>query len=231
SYIGFQNSQIGVATSETLEPGSWTDHGSLGIPLSKDYNLIDPNLFQESSTAPIYFSFGSAWDGVFQTTLDSSTLALDSATSSVNLASNSTVPPGQTWPGVTEGSYQFWWPVGGRKYYYLFFSSGACCNVPPNLAQPGDEYKVMVCRSTSQSGPFLDKAGRNCATENGGTLVLSSHGDVYAPGGQGVLYDSTLKKPVIYYHYVKPSIGYDSSQFQFGYNYLDFSSGWPVLTT
>jgi len=230
SCMGFQGSQIGVATSATLEPGSWTDHGSLGLPLSDSYNLIDPNLFQETPSSPLYLSFGSGWKGIFQTTASTPPLT-SSSSSSVNLAYNSTVPPGQDYTSVTEGSYQFWWQNGSEKWYYLFYSSGACCNVPPNLAKEGDEYKMMVCRSASQSGPFVDKAGRNCLTENGGTLILASHGDVYAPGGQGVLFDPTVGRPVIYYHYVKPSLGYNADKFQFGFNYLDFSSGWPVIVT
>jgi hypothetical protein len=47
----------------------------------------------------------------------------------------------------------------------------------------------MVCGATSASGPFFDRSGENCATQNGGTLVLGSHGDVYAPGGEGVAVD------------------------------------------
>ena len=58
----------------------------------------------------------------------------------------------------------------------------------------------MVCRSTSPTGGFVDKDGIDCLTESGGTLVLGSHDDVYAPGGQGVNYDNDLGL-VIYYHY------------------------------
>jgi hypothetical protein len=45
------------------------------------------------------------------------------------------------------------------------------------------------CRSKTPTGNFKDKEGKDCATQNGGTLVLGSHGDVYAPGGQGVFWD------------------------------------------
>ncbi|OCK96333.1 glycoside hydrolase family 43 protein [Cenococcum geophilum 1.58] len=72
----------------------------------------------------------------------------------------------------------------------------------------------MVCRSSSPTGPFSDQTGDNCLTGNGGTLVLGSHGsNVYAPGGQGVLYDLDMGRSVIYYHYVNPNIGYDYWQF------------------
>ena len=33
----------------------------------------------------------------------------------------------------------------------------------------------------------------------------------------------------MYYHYVDTTIGYADGQKLFGWNALDFSSGWPVL--
>jgi arabinan endo-1,5-alpha-L-arabinosidase len=64
---GAQNkSDIGVATSTTLEPGSWTDHGSIGIPLDQRYNRIDANLFHESKDSPPLLAFGSFHDNIFQ---------------------------------------------------------------------------------------------------------------------------------------------------------------------
>ncbi|KAF2467292.1 endo-1,5-alpha-L-arabinosidase [Lindgomyces ingoldianus] len=219
SKMGIQTSDIGVATSTTLDPGSWTDHGSLGLPKSAEYNLIDPNLFKESDNSPIYLTFGSYWNDIFQTTLNDSPIKFSGITPK-NIVSNSTINA-----AVAEGSYQFKW----QNYYYVFYSAGACCNTPPNLAKPGDEYRVIVCRSDSITGPFVDQSGKDCLTQSGGTLVLGSHDDVYAPGGQGVMYDPDMKSPVIYYHYVKPSVGYNADQFFFGFNYLDFSSGWPVV--
>lgn len=230
SVSGYQGSDIGVASSSSLEVGSWTDHGSIGIPLSDDYNRIDPNWFRESVDSPVYFNFGSAWDDIYQTELDSSFLTVASdADTPANLIYNSTVPSNQDYAAIAEGSFLFWWEVDETKYYYMFFSSGACCNAEDSLAPAGDEYKIMVCRSDSASGPFIDQDGNNCLTENGGTMVLGSHDDVYAPGGQGVYYDSSAGRPIVYYHYVNTTIGYDYDQFQFGFNYLDFSTGWPVV--
>jgi hypothetical protein len=30
---------------------------------------------------------------------------------------------------------------------------------------------------------------------------------------------------------VRPSVGYEADQFFFGYNYLDWQDGWPVVVT
>ena len=130
--------------------------------------------------------------------------------------------------------------------YFLFFSAGACCATPPWLAPPGREYRIMVCKAATPVGPFRDAKGRRC-DEGGGTVVLESHGDVYAPGEQGVLFDGRLGRTVIYYHYgeledvekgvgrkltlvvVRPRVGYAAEQFFFGFNYLEWEGGWPVV--
>lgn len=193
---GSQNSAIGVATSPSMDSGTWTDHGSVGFPTSTDYNLIDPNLLIVNYGEAYYMSFGSFWDDIYQIEM-ADPLTIKQGATPYQIDYNST--------GIhnTEGSYQFWWPTNGVKYYYLFTSAGACCNSANNLPNPGDEYKIMVCRSTSPNGGFVDKDGIDCLTGNGGTLLLGSHNNVYAPGGQGVMYDDALGL-VIYYHYGKP---------------------------
>ncbi|KAL8865727.1 MAG: hypothetical protein Q9198_009188, partial [Flavoplaca austrocitrina] len=90
-----------------------------------------------------------------------------------------------------------------------------------------DEYKIQVCRSTSVSGPFVDKNGKSCL-QGGGTTVLESHDWVYGPGGQGIISDPELGL-VLYYHYADTRFGYSDAQKQFGVNQLNFSSGWPCV--
>ena len=138
SQIGFQGSQIGVATSKSLHVGTWTDLGSMNIPQSSEYNLIDPNLFQENGA--LYLSFGSYWQDIFQAKLSSPPLPTSTKSAPINLAFNSTNGAGSTAHDIIEGSFQFKFD----NKYYLFFSSGACCNAPPNLAPKGDEYHVEV---------------------------------------------------------------------------------------
>lgn len=45
---------------------------------------------------------------------------------------------------------------------------------------------------------------------------------------RGVLTDPTLG-PVLYYHYIDTTVGYADDQTLFGWNVIDFSSGWPVV--
>ena len=143
SQFGSQNSGIGVATSTTLEAGSWTDHGTTGISSTsvKPYNAIDPNLFQASGQW--YLNFGSFWHDIYQATMKSNLLTI--AGSSVNIAYN---PSGSH---AEEGSFVF--PYG--TYYYLFYSAGQCCGLNTSKPPAGQEYMIKVCRSSLPSSGYV----------------------------------------------------------------------------
>ncbi|KXG46647.1 Glycoside hydrolase, family 43 [Penicillium griseofulvum] len=215
STFGSQNSALGLATSATMEFGSWTDRGRTGIASSSAsaYNAIDGNLFKADGT--YYMNFGSFWHDIYQAPMRSD--ATKVASSSHNLAYD---PSGTH---AVEGPYMYQY----GSYYYLFFSAGICCGYDTSRPASGAEYKIKVCRSTSPTSGFVDKAGIAC-TNGGGTVVLESHGTVYGPGGQGVYTDPSLG-PVLYYHYVDTTVGYSDSQKRFGWNQINFSSGWPVV--
>ncbi|KAF7876477.1 hypothetical protein EAF04_001567 [Stromatinia cepivora] len=215
STFGTQNSAIGVATSATMEVGSWTDHGATGIASSKGsaYNTIDPNLILVGSA--YYLNFGSFWTDIYQVGM-ASTPTKAGGSASYQLAFNS------SGTHSLEGSYMFYY----SGYYYLLISSGICCNYDKTKPAPGAEYKIIMGRSKSATGGFVDQSGK-ALTAGGGTTLLASHGNVYGPGGQGVYLSSS--GPILYYHYANPTIGLGDGSYQFGYNYLTFSNGWPVV--
>ena len=217
SSFGTQESAIGVATSDSLDAGTWTDHGSTGLQSTEGdtYNAIDANLLQAGSENVL--TFGSFWGDIFQTAVSHDALSVVASQEPMNVEFNST----GTHP--SEGAYLF----QHSEYYYLFFSSGICCGYDSIMPAPGEEYKIMVCRSDSRTGPFVDADNVAC-TDGGGTLVLGSHGLVYGPGGQGVLGETDLGD-VLYYHYVDTSIGYADGDKRLGVNVIDWSSGWPVV--
>ncbi|CDO69897.1 Glycoside Hydrolase Family 43 protein [Trametes cinnabarina] len=63
SVSGSQNSGIGLATSATMDPGTWTDHGQVFRTQTSDpYNAIDPNLIIDENGLPL-LTFGSYWVG------------------------------------------------------------------------------------------------------------------------------------------------------------------------
>ena len=113
------------------------------------------------------------------------------------------------------------------SYYYMFYSEGQCCGLDTSRPASGQEYKIMVCRSSSATGGFVDASGTSC-TNGGGTVVLPSHGTIYAPGGQGVYNDPVIGW-VLYYHYVDTTIGYADGDKRFGVNKITWSNGWPTV--
>jgi len=215
STFGSQVSTIGLATSTTMDVGTWTDHGTIfSSTTGSAYNAIDPNLIDVDGT--FYLNFGSFWNDIYQIKLSSS---LTSTTGSVNhLEFNA------TGSHPSEGSYMYF----RSPYYYLFFSSGICCGYDTSRPAPGEEYKIMVCRSESATGGFVDKNGVSC-TSSGGSLVLGSHSNVYGPGGQGVFADTSSGGTVLYYHYVDTNIGFADGDKLFGWNLLGWSDGWPSV--
>jgi hypothetical protein len=46
------------------------------------------------------------------------------------------------------------------------------------LPAAGDEYMIMMCRSTYATGGFADKHGVAC-TSSGGSILVESHGTTY----------------------------------------------------
>ncbi|QMW36983.1 hypothetical protein G4B11_000219 [Aspergillus flavus] len=198
STFGTQNSAIGLATSDTMNEGTWTDHGSTGIrsDSSKPYNAIDANLFNDNGN--YLMCFGSFWQNIFQAPMNSAATSVASA--SYNIAFD---PAGTH---AVEGPYLYRY----GDYYYLFYSVGICCGYDGSMPAPGEEYKIKVCRSSSATGDFVDANGVAC-TNGGGTVVLESHDNVYGPGGQGVFTDPDLG-PVLYYHYVDTNVGYADGQ-------------------
>jgi len=215
STFGSQSSAIGLATSTSMDVGTWTDHGAVTTSSSgAAYNAIDPNLVFSGSTP--FLTFGSFWNDLYQIQL--STALTSTSGSAYQLAFNSSGTHAE------EGSTIYY----RSPYYYLFFSSGICCGYDTSRPAPGAEYRINVCRSSSVGGPYVDKNGVSCKS-SGGTTVLASHDNVYGPGGQGIFVDSSQGGAVLYYHYINPTIGYGDGQTQFGWNVIGWSGGWPAV--
>jgi arabinan endo-1,5-alpha-L-arabinosidase len=153
STFGSQNSAIGLATSSTMDVGSWTDHGATRIASnsSKNYNAIDPNLIAVGSS--YYLNFGSFWGDIYQAPMASTPTKASGA--SYNIAFNASGTHAQ------EGAYMF----GYGGYYYLFFSRGICCGYDSSRPAVGAEYSIMVCRSSSATGNFVSPNSFYCVLE------------------------------------------------------------------
>ncbi|KAF3935046.1 hypothetical protein ABW20_dc0106317 [Dactylellina cionopaga] len=190
SSFGTQNSAIGVATSTTMDPGSWVDQGATGVSSKSGsaYNAIDSNIVKVGSD--FYMSFGSFWGDIYQVKMNSNLLKNSGSSYQIAWTSYGN--------GAMEGSFIYY----RSGYYYLFTSWGNCCQLVPRPAA-GTEYHMRVCRSASATGGYVDKNGVDCK-KSGGTIVLQSHDYVYAPGHGGVI-DISGTGSVLYYHYGKES--------------------------
>lgn len=113
-----QNSAIGLATSSSLDPGTWTDHGSAGVKSddTKPYNAIDPNLIAVGSN--YYLNFGSFWSDIYQVEMNSDADSTASGSSAHQISFTS------VGTHAREGSYMFYYD----GYYYLLWSQGICCD-------------------------------------------------------------------------------------------------------
>jgi len=201
STFGSNTSCIGLAScASNLGGGSWRDDGLvIRSTSSNGYNCIDPNLFIDPSGNP-WLVFGSWFDGIKLTRLDNNTMKPTGSIYSLAKRSGGIEAPILV--------YQ-------DGYYYLFVSIDVCCN------GVNSTYKITYGRSTSITGPYLDKNGVNMS--NGGNTVLAStSGRWVGPGGQSIYNNNVLA----YHAYDANANGASKLMI----NDLYWSNGWPTLT-
>jgi arabinan endo-1,5-alpha-L-arabinosidase len=171
STFGSQVSAIGLVTSPTLDPADsaykWTDQGPvIASTNGSPYNTIDPS-FTWDNSGNLWMAFGSYWNGIYIVQLDAATgLRIAPNSPATQLAYNSSI----------EASYIF--RRGG--YYYLFADWGSCCS------GVNSTYNMRMGRSTSVTGPYLDRNGIEMV-DNGGTLFQEATGKFTGPGHVGIL--------------------------------------------
>jgi len=189
SAFGKNTSGIALATNETLDAASpkykWVDRGLVLRSLATDdFNAIDPNLILDTK-GDAWLSFGSFWTGIKMRKLDRVTGLLSKTdTKLYSLAARRpgplTQPRSPNLPPDSEAiEAPFIYQHGG--YYYLFVSWDLCCRGLKS------SYRTMVGRSTSVTGPYLDKDGKPM-TDGGGSPLLMANKVWLGPGGESLLH-------------------------------------------
>lgn len=205
SSFGTNNSVIGLATNTTLDPGSpayhWADHGMVMRSSTADnFNAIDPELVIQKDQA--WLAFGSFWDGIKMRRLDRATGMLSTDdTTLYSLASRG----GASIEGASITRH------GG--YYYLFASLDYCCRGVDS------DYRVVVGRSRSVTGPYVDEK-KVPMLGGGGTELLRGYNEFRGPGG-GDVYQN-----LYVHHYYDLD---DSGLPKLSVRPIRWAGGWPAL--
>ncbi|CAL9414199.1 Extracellular endo-alpha-(1-_5)-L-arabinanase 1 [Streptomyces sp. enrichment culture] len=204
---GTNHSAIGVATSPSGLPGTWTDHGKVLTSETTDrWNAIDPALIRADGR--LWMAFGSYWSGIRMVELDPATGKARPGAPVHHLATRPDAPYAVEGPAV----------VKHGRYYYLFASYDACCS------GVNSTYKIRVGRSTSVTGPYTDSTGKPLL-EGGGDLLLAGHGRYIGTGGQSVF--RTQGQDWLAYHYYDAE---DDGTPKLGLNRLSWGrDGWPSV--
>ena len=171
STFGSNRSCIGHATRESLESGSWADHGpvicSNAPGEDHDWNAIDPNVVLVSGTP--WLSFGSFWSGIKMIELDSS-----GSRANDDLHGLASRP-------AAGGALEAPFIVKRCEFFYLFVSFDSCCRGVDST------YRIMVGRSGDVAGPYVDRSG-TAMLDGGGTLVVEGDDRWRGPGHNAILF-------------------------------------------
>ena len=222
SAFGKNTSGIALATNKTLDPASkdfqWVDEGLVLLSRADDdFNAIDPNISFDTKGNP-WLSFGSFWTGIKMRRIDAETGKLSPADSKLySLASRerpaNPAPPPPNLPANWQ-AIEAPFVVRHGDYYYLFVSFDLCRRGTKS------NYRTMVGRSSSITGPYVDAAGVPML-HGGGTPLLTGNARWIGPGGESV-----LQQPdgdIIVFHAYDGTTGRPSLQI----STIDWSGGWP----
>lgn len=180
STFGSNHSVIGLATNTTLDSKAegykWEDQGLvIESPPGGNYNCIDANLVIDAD-GNAWLTFGSFWSGIKMRRLDYNTGKLsDEDTTLYSLAQRF----------EASGSVEAPFIIHRGDFYYLFVSFDFCCRGADST------YRVMVGRSESVTGPYVDRDGRQMLN-GGGTQVTFPTERWRGPGHCAVLRDGDV---------------------------------------
>jgi len=219
SSFGVNDSAIGLATNKTLNPASpdyqWVDEGMVvrSRPESTDWNAIDPNIAIEDENN-VWLAWGSFWGGIQLHRIDPRTGKFPAEdTRFYTLCSRERLKPHVTPP--VEGAVEAPFLVRRNGYWYLFVSYDFCCRGPKS------DYKVVVGRSKSITGPYLDRNGKPLL-EGGGTLVIEAATGKWRGAGHNAVYQENGVDYFLFHSY--PAEGKGSQLF---ISTMVWEDGWP----
>jgi len=231
SNFGTNNSAIGVKTTKTPgDPSSWQD---LGRPIiasgsmsrltgetQTTMNAIDAAVHQDQD-GRWWIVWGSHFDGIYVQQLEDDLVTLVPGTRKLVASRGS-----ERFPVPQPNFNRIEGPSIFEKdgYFYLVVAWDWCCRGNGN----DNTYKIVVGRSKTIDGPYLDKGGVDMA-QGGGSIILNSRvalegvtpaGLYRAPGGMDFFIENGTYYMV--YHAYRP-------QSVLGIREVDWHDHWPVF--
>lgn len=222
SAFGKNTSAIGVATSETLDPDSpdygWVDHGPVlqSVPHRDHWNAIDPAIIEDDD-GTLWMSFGSFWQGLKLVKLADNLVAVAEPQEWHSLAKRPRTP-GTSADTAGDGAIEAPYIFHKGDWYYLFVSFDKCCRGMEST------YKIMVGRSKSVTGPYVDRDGTPML-EGGGTLVLEGNDDWVALGHNAAYTFDDGKDWLVFHAYETA----DEARQKLRLLPIAWDDGWPVV--
>ena len=213
STFGKNDSAIGLATNQTLNPDSpdyqWVDRGMVFRSRNvDDFNAIDPNLATDQQGRQ-WLNFGSFWGGIKMRRIDPATGKLSPEDSKLYSLAARPEPPHSI-----EAPFIVW----HDSWYYLFVSFDFCCRGAKST------YNVVVGRSREITGPYRDASGRPMM-EGGGTRLIEGTSLWRGPGHEAVLLQPAGHDLMLFHAY-DGSTGRPALQI----STIEWQSGWPRIT-
>jgi arabinan endo-1,5-alpha-L-arabinosidase len=224
-------SAIGRAVATGTAPNlKWKDDGLvLVMPACRDEGIscpvaIDPSVYTDDK-GEMYMAFGSGTSGIWIVDLDKNTghLTEEAAKgfSDDNKAFHRVAyrrlgePRAST--DYIEAPFVYNHPE--NDYYYLFVNWGQCCSGVFST------YQIMVGRSKSPTGPFIDREGKDMV-EEGGNLLMYTKGRYIGPGHASIYRHMDGRYAFSFHFYDRD----DEGNAMIEVRNLSWKDGWPVVS-
>lgn len=221
SAFGKNTSAIGLITNSTLNPEDpnykWEDQGMViqSAPNRDLWNAIDPNLIFDEEGTP-WLSFGSFWSGlkILKLQDDLKTPAQPQEWYPISRRGRSSdIPDPIAGDAPLEAPFIF----KNGDYYYQFLSWDYCCRGEDST------YKVVVGRSKSVTGPYVDKEGKEL-NDGGGSLFIEGNKNWYGVGHNSVYsFDGKV------YNFMHGYDASDEGRSKLIVQEVTWENGWPAV--
>lgn len=178
-----------------------------------DFNAIDPNLVIEDEKN-IWLAWGSFWGGIMMRRVDLETGKLSTEDTTFHrLAARARRDEHKTPP--VEGAIEAPFIVRRGEFWYHFVSWDFCCRGARS------NYKVVVGRSPTVTGPYVDKEGKPM-NDGGGTLLIEAATDHWRGAGHAAVYQENATDYLLFHAYSA-----DNGRSRLHVSTIAWEDGWP----